>query len=118
MLSSARIAGADGSDFSSRPGLPGDPFDNVVAVPAVIQNQTPDAFGMIAAANIIHHDRITSGSKPLSLPDVSRRLLVVRRAAQNRGELAGKGSAASCGQVNIQCQADAVSHRNHNILLG
>src|SRR5688572_4947570 len=105
-LHRARIRKAVGSHPAIGPGLPGRPLDRVVAIRAFLPVRIEVSVRRIAAAHVLHDDRIAARHGLLVNAVAARRAMFpVRRTKDEHREPAG-----ARGAIDIRPQYDAVAH--------
>jgi len=115
-------------DRAVAPRLPHQPGHRVVAVVRIVEIFSEHALGVVAAATVLHDDRISVLREPASDVWTGRRLgagqtdfrsadaaLVVRRPLEDHRRAVHASLLHSDRDIAIGGQADAVAHRHHDI---
>ena len=107
-----RRRAADHAHFAVTPGLPGYPFDRVIAVVHVVDERAILPFTGEAAAAILHHADVAPLGVGLFLFLVRRGLsFVIGRAREH-----DRPRPLALGQEDVGGQLHAVAHRHHHFL--
>src|SRR5688572_8181559 len=110
-LHRARVRKAVCPDPAIGPGLPGRPFDRVVTVRAFLPVRVEVAIRGVAAANVLHHDRVAARDGFLVNGVAARRdVLSVERAKDEARE-----PAIARRAIDIRPQHDTVAHPDGDI---
>ncbi len=113
VLRAPAVADPEGADLTVRPGLSGDPLDDVVAVRRVVGHHPPGAFTGVSPAHVVgHHDIATLG---VATPVGRRPRLVVGGTSQERWEPAGDGLIVAGRPIQIGRQLRAVAGGNEDV---
>jgi hypothetical protein len=130
-LGEAEVAGADAANIAVAPGLPGHPFDDVIAVLTLVLGEHAGHFPLRTAdaAVVAHHIAVAATDKILNIAGFNGGLKhgaaeFLRRGGKQlsvfpvyrNGKQTGK-CAGRIRPVHIHCQLYAVACRHHYILL-
>ena len=115
-------------DSAVAPRLPHQPGHRVVAVVSIVEIFSEHALGVVAAATVLHDDRVSVLRKPARDVGAGRRLgsgqtdfrsadaaLVVRGPLEDHRRAVQASVIDPDREVAIGRQADAVAHRHHDI---
>ena len=91
------------------PGLFGDPFDGVIAIPSLVYEGLPFALGVVSSPAVLDRHHIAPAGVELAVPVVAGGAVVVGRPYEDGGKLA-----LGIREVEIGGEPHPIPHRDHH----
>ena len=115
MLRAADVGRADHAALTVRPGLRGDPGQQIGAVRAVVAERPPAPFRAVATTHILHDHGVAMGDEGDCEGGGAAEILAVRSSGDDGGKASLRDRFTVAGQEDIGRQAHAIAHLDHQV---